>query len=99
MRASYRILQYNLTDLHMRLDISQSRCVECGRLENIEADVREQKDGVEMIDYHLHFAQMAAEDQLKAADERRRTKGAKRHGSRVFRLGKRQTAGRERGQG
>jgi hypothetical protein len=52
-----------------------------------------------MIDYHLHFAQMAAEDQLKAADERRRTKGAKRHGSRVFRRGKRQTAGRERGRG
>jgi hypothetical protein len=52
-----------------------------------------------MIDYHLHFAQMAAEDQLRAADERRRTKGARRQGTRVFRLGKRHGAGRERSRG
>ncbi len=52
-----------------------------------------------MIDYRLHFAQMAAEDLLKAAEERRRTKGATRHASRVFHIGKRHGAARERGQG
>jgi hypothetical protein len=50
-----------------------------------------------MLDYHLHFAQMMAEDQLKAADQRRRTKNARQHGTRVFRLGKRHDASRERG--
>jgi hypothetical protein len=50
-----------------------------------------------MLNYHLHFAQMIAEDQLKAADERRRAKNVRQHGARVFRLGKRHSQDRERG--
>lgn len=50
-----------------------------------------------MLDYHLHFAQMVAEDHLKAADDRRRTKDARHSHARVFRLGKRHNDGRERG--
>lgn len=50
-----------------------------------------------MLDYHLHFAQLVAEDHLKAADHRRRTKSLPAGAPRVFRLGKRHDAGRERG--
>lgn len=51
-----------------------------------------------MLDYHLHFAQMAADDQLKAAEDRQRAKGLRRAGGRVFRLGKHERASRKRGQ-
>ncbi len=50
-----------------------------------------------MLDYRLHFAQLVAEDQLRAAAERRRTKGARDGQQRVFRLGGPRTAAREQG--
>lgn len=50
-----------------------------------------------MLDYRLHFAQLVAEDQLRVAAERRRSKDARNGQRRVFRLIAPRTAAREQG--
>jgi hypothetical protein len=50
-----------------------------------------------MLDYNLHFARMVADDHLKAADERRRARELQPQQGRVFALGSKRSATRERG--
>jgi hypothetical protein len=51
---------------------------------------------MKMLDYHLHFAQLANEDQLRDADRRRTLGQLNSRGSRIFRLPFRHES-RERG--
>ena len=51
---------------------------------------------MKMLDYHLHFAQLANEDQLRDADRRRSQARPRERGARIFRLPFR-TESREQG--
>jgi hypothetical protein len=63
---------------------------------NKQGHFKEREDEMKMLDYHLHFAQLANEDQLRDAARRQTLGQPNSRGSRVFRLPFRHES-RERG--